>query len=168
MLNDRIEAKWIDAFARVFELCKVGKGDAVAILSETQSRDINVHLSELALERMGARSFHVKLPTPVQSVRLPVRSTGASDVIRGHPPVLAALSQSVMVVDCTVEGLMHCKDLPTILKGGARVLNLSNEHPDTLERLHARSRARAEGAQRGQAPEKLQDHAGHVRRPARI
>ena len=87
MLNDRIEAKWIGAFARTFDLCKIGKGDAVAILSETQSREINVHLSELALERMGARSFHVRLPTPVQAVRLPVRSTGASDVIRGLAPV---------------------------------------------------------------------------------
>jgi 2,5-dihydroxypyridine 5,6-dioxygenase len=66
---------------------------------------------------------------------LPVRSTGASDVIRGHAPVIGALASSVMVVDCTVEGLMHCPDLPAILKGGARVLNLSNEHPDTLERL---------------------------------
>ena len=135
MLNDRIEAKWIDAFAQVFELCKVQRGDAVAILSETQSREINVHLSELALERLGARSFHVRLPTPVQKVRLPVRSTGASDVIRGLEPAIAALAGSVMVVDCTVEGLMHCADLPAILKGGTRVLNLSNEHPDTLERL---------------------------------
>jgi 2,5-dihydroxypyridine 5,6-dioxygenase len=135
MLNDRIEAKWIDAFATVFELCKVQRGDAVAILSETQSRELNVHLSELALERLGARSFHVRLPTPVQKVRLPIRSTGASDVIRGLPPAIAALSTSVMVVDCTVEGLMHCVDLPAILQGGTRVLNLSNEHPDTLERL---------------------------------
>ena len=135
MLNDRIEAKWIDAFARVFELCKVQRGDAVAILSETQSRDLNVHLSELALERLGARSFHVRMPTPVQKVRLPVRSTGASDVIRGLGPVIGALAGSTMVVDCSVEGLMHCADLPAILKGGTRVLNLSDEHPDTLERL---------------------------------
>ena len=135
MLNDRIEAKWIDAFARVFELCKVGSGDAVAILSETQSRDLNVHLAELALERSRARVFHVRIPSPVQKVRLPVRSTGASDVIRGLQPVLGALSTSVLVVDCLVEGLMHCPDLPAILRGGARVLNVSNEHPDTLERL---------------------------------
>ncbi len=75
------------------------------------------------------------IPSPVQKVRLPVRSTGASDVIRGLQPVLGALSTSVLVVDCLVEGLMHCPDLPAILRGGARVLNVSNEHPDTLERL---------------------------------
>ena len=54
MLRDRIEAKWIDAFVRVFELCKVQPGEACAILSETQSRRLNVHLAELALARLGA------------------------------------------------------------------------------------------------------------------
>jgi 2,5-dihydroxypyridine 5,6-dioxygenase len=49
--------------------------------------------------------------------------------------VVAALSQCTMVVDCTVEGLMHAPELPAILKGGARVLYVSNEHPEALVRL---------------------------------
>ena len=40
-----------------------------------------------------------------------------------------------MVVDLTVEGLLHAPELPAILKGGARVLMVSNEHPELLERL---------------------------------
>ena len=64
MLVERIESKWIDTFARVFELCKVAKGEPVAILSETQSREVNVRLAELALLRLEARPFHVVLPTP--------------------------------------------------------------------------------------------------------
>jgi 2,5-dihydroxypyridine 5,6-dioxygenase len=63
MLRDRIEAKWIDAFVRVFELCKVQPGEACAILSETQSRPLNVHLAELALSRLGATAFQVVVPT---------------------------------------------------------------------------------------------------------
>ena len=43
MLNDRIEAKWIKAFARVFELCGVSSDLSVALVSETQSRELNVH-----------------------------------------------------------------------------------------------------------------------------
>jgi len=43
MLADRIEAKWIDAFAEVFARCAVKPGDTAAILSETQSRALNVH-----------------------------------------------------------------------------------------------------------------------------
>ena len=49
MLADRIEAKWIDAFCEIFERCAVKPGDTAAILSETQSRAVNVHLAELAL-----------------------------------------------------------------------------------------------------------------------
>ena len=49
MLADRIEAKWIDAFCEIFERCALKAGDVAAILSETQSRALNVHLAELAL-----------------------------------------------------------------------------------------------------------------------
>src|SRR4029077_637337 len=47
MFADRIEGKWIDAFCEVFARCAVTKGDCAAILSETQSRQLNVHLAEL-------------------------------------------------------------------------------------------------------------------------
>ncbi len=42
---------------------------------------------------------------------------------------------SALVIDLTVEGLLHAPELPEILRGGARVLMVSNEHPDALERL---------------------------------
>ena len=135
MLTDRIEAKWIDAFRRTLALCKVARGEAVAILSETQSRALNVHLAELALLALGARPFHVVLPTPPQTAPVPVRSTGASQVVRGLAPVVGALAQSGLVVDVTVEGMLHAPELPDILAGGARLLMVSNEHPDVLERL---------------------------------
>jgi 2,5-dihydroxypyridine 5,6-dioxygenase len=135
MIADRIEGKWIDLFARVFELCKLANGDACAILSETQSRGLNVRLAELALLRLGARPFHVVLPTPGQSAPVPIRSTGASTALQGLGAPIAALAASKFVVDCTVEGLMHAPELPQILKGGARILYVSNEHPDALERL---------------------------------
>jgi 2,5-dihydroxypyridine 5,6-dioxygenase len=135
MLTDRIEGKWIDAFARVFELCAVRPAETVAILSEGQSRPLNVHLAELALLRRGARPFHLIVPTPPQAAPVPVRSTGASHALQRLGPVVSALAQSGLVVDCTVEGLLHAPELPDILKGGARVLMVSNEHPDALERL---------------------------------
>ena len=135
MLQERIEGKWIDCFARVFIKCKVEKGEAVAILSESQSRAINVQLAELALHQLGALPFHIVIPTPTQAAPVPVRSTGSSDVIQNIRPVVRALANTTMVVDCTVEGLLHAPELPEILKGGARVLMISNEHPEALERL---------------------------------
>jgi 2,5-dihydroxypyridine 5,6-dioxygenase len=135
MLSDRIEGKWIDAFCETFEKCAVKPGDVAAILSETQSRELNVHLAELALLRLGARPFHLVVPTPRNRHPVPVRSTGASEAIGGLGPVVAALGQAGFVVDCTLEGLMHAPETPAILKAGARILHISNEHPEALERM---------------------------------
>jgi len=135
MLADRIEAKWIDAFCEIFERCAVKSGDTAAILSETQSRALNVHLAELALLRMGARPFHVVVPTPRNRQIVPIRSTGASEAIQRLAPVVSALQQAGFVVDCTIEGLMHAVETPEILKAGARILVISNEHPEALERM---------------------------------
>src|SRR5207245_5570071 len=135
MLADRIEAKWIDAFCEIFERCALKTGDTAAILSETQSRALNVHLAELALLRLGARAFHVVVPTPRNPHPVPVRSTGASEAIGRLEPVVAALGQSGFVVDLTLEGLMHAPETSAILKAGARVMVISNEHPEALERM---------------------------------
>ncbi|MGA8050543.1 MAG: peptidase M29 [Burkholderiales bacterium] len=135
MFADRIEGKWIDLFAEVFAQCKVAAGDQCAVLSESQSRALNVRLAELALLRLGAKPFHVVVPTPRQTAPVPIRSTGASNVLQGFGAAIQALSASVFVADCTLEGLMHAPELPQVLKGGARVLYISNEHPEALERL---------------------------------
>jgi 2,5-dihydroxypyridine 5,6-dioxygenase len=65
---------------------------------------------------------------------VPIRSTGTSLAVRGIVPVVKALASSNMVVDCTVEGMLHSRELPEILAGGARLMMISNEHPEVLER----------------------------------
>ncbi len=70
---------------------------------------------------------------------MPVRSTGASQALNGQSAALAALKASTLVVDLTVEGLLHAPQLPDILGAGARMLMVSNEHPDALERLVPRA-----------------------------
>jgi 2,5-dihydroxypyridine 5,6-dioxygenase len=135
MFSDRIEGKWIDAFCEIFEKCAVKRGDTAAILSETHSRALNVQLAELALARLGARAFHLVVPSPRNPHPVPVRSTGASEAIGRLAPVVSALGQAGFVVDCTLEGLMHAPETPDILKAGARILVISNEHPEALERM---------------------------------
>jgi 2,5-dihydroxypyridine 5,6-dioxygenase len=130
----RLEAKWIDLFARVFKLNGVQAGDVCAVLSETQTRADLPQLAELGLLQLGAKPFHLMLPARPLTAPVPVRSTGASDAIGGLQPVVEALARSSFVADCTVEGLQHASELPAILKGGARVLAISHEHPEILER----------------------------------
>jgi 2,5-dihydroxypyridine 5,6-dioxygenase len=131
----QLEPQWIDAFERQFRLCEVAPGDVVAILSETQSRPVLVELAALALARLHCQTFRIVLATPPVSSSVPIRSTGASVAIRGIGPVVQALGACALVVDCTVEGLLHAPELPRILGAGARVLMVSNEHPEILERL---------------------------------
>lgn len=141
MLIERIEHKWLAAFVRTFTLCKVLPGEVVVILSETQSRRVNVDMARLALESLGARVFEITLTSPPLTAPAPVRSTGASDAIGQLAPVVASLARADFVVDCTVEGLLHAPELPAILQGAQdgsgkrpRVLMVSNEHPEILER----------------------------------
>ena len=139
MLQERIEPAWVDAFEAVLRRCALQPGDTVAILGETQSRPVLMELARLAADRLGARSFTLTLPS-VFSAREPVtRSTGATPAIQQLAPVVAALQACTLVVDCTVEGLMHAPELPAIVQGNGstqpRVVYVSNEHPEALARL---------------------------------
>jgi 2,5-dihydroxypyridine 5,6-dioxygenase len=134
-MSSAIEAKWVSCFRRAFELSGIGKGTLVAILSETLSRAVNVKLAELALLDLGARAFHVTMPTPPQAAPVPVRSTGASAALQRNPAAVRALSACEIVIDCTVEGLLHAPETPELLAAGTRIFMISNEHPEILERL---------------------------------
>ena len=135
MLLPTLEPAWISAFEAVFRRCKLAPGDLACLLTESRSRPLNIALAEAALARIGARFIRMSLPTPPQTAPVPIRSTGASRAIAGHPAALAALAACPFIVDLTVEGLLHAPELKQILGAGSRVLMVSNEHPDALERL---------------------------------
>lgn len=126
--------RWVRRYAEQFMACAVGAGDVAVVLSETTSRPAVVDTARLALETLGASVVDVRLTTPVNPGPLPIRSTGASLAIDGHRSALAALAAADFVADCTVEGLLHAPELGAVLGGGARVLMISNEHPENVER----------------------------------
>jgi len=139
MLQERTEPAWIDAFEAVLRRCALQAGDSVAILQESQSRPVLAELARLAAARIGAQAFTITLPSVFSRGEPVTRSTGASPAIQQLGPVIAALQACTLVVDCTVEGLMHAPELPAILKGAngtqPRVIYISNEHPEALARL---------------------------------
>ncbi len=134
MMQERIEGKWLAAFRRVFELNGIAKGTTVALISETQSRPVLVHLSELALFDLGADFCMLSMPTPPQTAPVPVKSTGTSLAIRGNRAAIEAMKCCDVIVDCTVEGMIHAAEWPEIEEAGARLLVITNEHPEILER----------------------------------
>ncbi len=140
MLQERIEGKWLAAFRRVFALNGIGKSTQVAILSETQSRPVLVHLCELAAYDLGADFCMICMPTPPQTAPVPVKSTGTSWAIQQNRAVIEALKRVDVVIDCTVEGLIHAPEWPEIEEAGrARLLVITNEHPEILERCEPRA-----------------------------
>jgi 2,5-dihydroxypyridine 5,6-dioxygenase len=134
MLQHPLEPAWVDAFEAVLSRCALRPGDTVAILSESQTRCELPELARMAAAKMGCQAFQLVVNTQFEAGPA-VRSTGASTALQQIAPVVAALAASTLVVDCTVEGLMHAPELPAILKGGARVIYVSNEHPEALARL---------------------------------
>lgn len=134
MLQHSLEPAWVGAFEAVLSRCALRPGDTVAILCESQSRPELPQLARMAAARMGCQVFQITVTTPFEAGPA-VRSTGASTALQQIAPAVAALAGSTLVVDCTVEGLMHAPELPAILKGGARVIYVSNEHPEALARL---------------------------------
>jgi 2,5-dihydroxypyridine 5,6-dioxygenase len=135
MLQETLEPAWLAAFESVLRRCALQPGDTVAVLSESQSRPVLPQLARLAAARLGGRVFSLVLPSVFSAAQPVARSTGASPVLQQIAPVVSALASSTLVIDCTVEGLMHAPELPAILRGGARVLYVSNEHPEALARL---------------------------------
>ena len=134
MLQERIEGKWLAAFRRVFALNGIGKGCPVALVYETQSRPVLAHLSELALYDLGANFCMLKMPSPPQTAPVPVKGTGTSMAIAGNRAAIEAMKACEVIVDCTVEGMIHAAEWPEVEEAGARLLVVTNEHPEILER----------------------------------
>ena len=134
MLREHAESKWIDCFARAFSLSGVGEEQTVVILSESQSRPVLVELSEYALAQLGARSLTLKLPSQQLGHSIPTRSTGSSKALEGYDFLTHSLASCDLIIDVTVEGQLHSPALQKILKQGGRLLMISNEHPEVLER----------------------------------
>ena len=127
--------RYIEAFAAHLWRCELDEGEVVALLSETQSRAALVETARLAAQMIGARVFDLVVPTPSNTYAVPIRSTGASQALQGNAVVVNALRDADFVIDCTVEGLLHAPELGEILSGRARVLMISNEHPDVFDRI---------------------------------
>ena len=129
-----VESAWVRRYAEQFGACALSPMEAAVVLSETRSRPEIVQTARLALSQCGVAPVDVVVTTPPNPGPLPIRSTGASVALAANPAAVGALTNADFIVDCTVEGLLHAPELGQILASGARVLMVSNEHPENTER----------------------------------
>lgn len=139
MLQEVVEGKWLAAFRRVLALNGIKDGTTVAIIAETQSRPVLMQLAGLACHDLAAEYHTIVLPTPPQTAPVPVKSTGTCVAIQNRRAVVEALKRVEVVVDVTVEGLIHAEEWPEIELAGTRLLVICNEHPEILERTEPRA-----------------------------
>ena len=129
------EGAWRDAFTELFTLCRARADETITLLTETQSRQINIDLARAALADMKLAPQIVNVASKPSHAGPIIRSTGASTALSGETAAISSLCASDLVIDLTVEGLMHAAETAAILKSGARIMTISNEHPDILARL---------------------------------
>lgn len=134
MMQEIVEGKWLEAFRRVLKLNGIGTGTQLAIIAESQSRPVLMQLAQLAAYDLGAEYSTIVLPTPKQTAPVPVKSTGACNAIQHKRHVIEALKNVEIIVDVTVEGLIHAEEWEEIEASGTRILVICNEHPEILER----------------------------------
>ena len=130
-----MEHRTFAVFREQVRACALQEGEVVAVLAESGSRQALVEGARLAAEDLGARVVTVTVPTPLNPGPVAIRSTGASVALQGNPAAIAALKAADLVLDCTIEGLLHAPELPEILVAGARVLMIGNEDPELFERF---------------------------------
>ena len=161
------EWRWIEAFTAQLEACALRAGEVVAILlGVVQPARARRHQPPrgAAARRSGGGRRGADAGEPRPGAH-PL--DGRVDRAAGQPRRVAALAAADLVVDCTVEGLIHAPELGTILGGGARVLMISNEHPENFERF-AFDPTLAERVERGVALlTSARRAAGDVRRGQR-
>jgi len=64
-----------------------------------------------------------------------IRSTGSSTALDKEKEVVERLCQADFIIDLSVEGLMHSRATAKLLSSGARIQNISHEHPEILARM---------------------------------
>ena len=123
-------------FQTEFEWCRLARGESVAVVTEPSSPSSYVAACLASLAGMGARPFQVMLPLTPRTDDVPVvaQGSGASTILADFPHVVELLGKCGLVIDLTLEGMVHSPETKTILGGGARMLWI-REPADALARL---------------------------------
>ena len=123
------------ACQQLLALCKVSPEEKVAVFYETGSRKDLVSMAHNALDNLSINytdEIVASLPHPPGPV---IRSTGATTVLDDRQDTVERLCNADFIIDLSIEGLMHSRATAQLLGSGARIQNISQEHPEILARM---------------------------------
>lgn len=132
---ENIQDYWMEPFSTLVELCKIKSHENIILLKETLSRELNVTLLEKAFKENGHKYTVIEILSKSSLIDPIIKSTGASNILDGNDHYLQKLMGSNVIFDLSKEGLMHSKQTKNILSSGARIMSISDEHPEILSRL---------------------------------
>lgn len=129
-------AALVDAFGRVFELCRLRPGETAAILTDGPPPGPYVQVAQQAFARLGVPAFHVDVSATAQGGDSIPTPGAIGDLLSAHPGALAALTECDFVLDLVTTrlgGLIHDASRPALMEAGIRLLHV-HEPPDVLLR----------------------------------
>ncbi|KIZ34150.1 leucyl aminopeptidase, partial [Rhodopseudomonas palustris] len=109
----------LDVFKAELELCKVKKGEVVAVLSGGDDHPEYAQTFMLAAQSLGATTFHVNVPKYGQQKIAGVQGRHA---LTGNQPAIDTLKRADLVIDLL--GLLFSAEQAEIQAAGARILRV--------------------------------------------
>ncbi|MGE0734694.1 MAG: leucyl aminopeptidase [Alphaproteobacteria bacterium] len=125
-----VDTRMVDLFRRELELCKVGPGQTVAVLTEEQRCADYATGFLLAAQELGADAFQVNVSSKQGGGR-GLAAVGANS-LAGNRPAIEALKSADLVIDLML--LLFSPEQNEITQSGTRML-LVIEPLDILERM---------------------------------
>jgi 2,5-dihydroxypyridine 5,6-dioxygenase len=108
----------VSLFKAELELCKVGPGQTVAILSEGEKRADYAQAFMVAAQQLGATTFQVNLPTRIQFGGF--GGNFGKTMLAGNRPAIEALKGADLVIDLMF--LLFSEEQLEITNSGTRML----------------------------------------------
>jgi len=126
-------ASFIDLCERMLRLCEANADESIAVVSQGDERRDYVEAFLGAAERIGATSFHLRLPSATLAIGgdVGVWKVGATP-LAGNRPAIEALKHADLVVDTMF--IHHSIEQVEILDSGTRIITVV-EPEDLLVRL---------------------------------
>ena len=118
----------VKLYGAVLDLCKLKKGEVLAVLTEGGDRAADVDAYLTAAEARGAHAMQVNLRRRPPLPGVKVKQTS----LTGNGPAVEILKQTDIVIDFV--GLLWSAEQKQLQEAGTRIL-MSRESPDVIRRM---------------------------------